>query len=174
MAIEIMVGNITTCNDDAIVNAANEALLPGGGVCGAIHHAAGPELAAACRALGHCPTGNAVITPGFNLKAKHVIHAVGPKWQDGRHGENNLLAQCYQSIFTLVKDHRLKSVAIPAISTGIYGFPLQQATEIAVKMAKEFSAVAPDITIRFVCYSNDVAKIYREMMLGPSPFSSGQ
>jgi O-acetyl-ADP-ribose deacetylase len=164
MTIEITHGDIVACEDDAIVNAANEALFPGGGVCGAIHRSAGPELAEACRKIGHCPTGQAVITPGFQLKAQYVIHAVGPQWQGGLHNESPLLTQCYQNIFALVEKYHLSSIAIPAISTGIYGFPLKLATEIAVKVAREYNAHFPDTRIRFVCYSIEDAEIYRQIL----------
>lgn len=164
MAIEITHGDIVAGDDDAIVNAANEALLAGGGVCGAIHRSAGPQLAEACKKIGHCPTGQAIITPGFKLKARYVIHAVGPQWQGGLHNEPQLLTQCYQHIFALVKKYHLKSVAIPAISTGIYGFPLKLATEIAVKAAKEYSVSFPETLIRFVCYSIEDAKIYHQIL----------
>jgi O-acetyl-ADP-ribose deacetylase (regulator of RNase III) len=130
--VEIFRGDITTLDVDAIVNAANEQLALGGGVCGAIHRAAGSELAEACRTAGPCPTGGARITPGFALTARHVIHAVGPVWQGGTEGEDDLLASAYRSSLDLAKRHGLKSIAFPAISTGIYGFPLKRATEIAV------------------------------------------
>lgn len=130
--LEIFQGDITTLDVDAIVNAANDRLAPGGGVCGAIHKAAGPELARACRALGGCPTGEARITPGFDLTARHVIHAVGPVWQGGEAGEAGLLESAYRSTLELAKAEGLASIAFPAISTGIYGFPLARATQIAV------------------------------------------
>ena len=130
--IEIYAGDITQLDVDAIVNAANEALAPGGGVCGAIHRAAGPELAEACARIGRCPTGGARMTPGFALKARHVIHAVGPIWQGGTEDEDDLLASAYRSSLDLAKRHDLASIAFPAISTGVYGYPLDQATEIAV------------------------------------------
>lgn len=130
--LEIFQGDITTLDVDAIVNAANDRLAPGGGVCGAIHRAAGAELGRACRALGGCPTGEARITPGFQLQARHVIHAVGPVWQGGGEGEESLLAGAYRSSLELARDEGLRSIAFPAISTGIYGFPLDRATEIAV------------------------------------------
>lgn len=164
MPIEIFVGDITTCSEEAIVNAADESLTPGGGVCGAIHQAAGPQLAEACREIGHCPTGQAVITPGFQLKAKYVIHTVGPRWRDGLHGEQELLRQCYQSIFHLVNQYQLKSIAIPAISTGIYGFPIRPATEIAVNIAKKYQENSPRVLIRFVCYEKGIDKIYEELL----------
>ena len=120
--------DITTLDVDAIDNAANAALRPGGGVDGAIHRAAGPELARACAAIGGCPTGEARITPGFGLKARHVIHAVGPVWQGGGAGEAELLADAYRASLVLARDHGCASVAFPAISTGVYGYPLEAAT----------------------------------------------
>ena len=129
--IEIHRGDITRLDVDAIVNAANEGLAPGGGVCGAIHRAAGPELAEACARIGHCPTGGARITPGFALEARHVIHAVGPVWQGGTEDEAGLLASAYRSSLDLAKRHALASIAFPAISTGVYGYPLGHASEIA-------------------------------------------
>src|SRR5580765_1638884 len=130
MRITAVLADITQLDVDAIVNAANSALAPGGGVCGAIHRAAGPELADACAAIGGCPTGEARITPGFNLKARFVIHAVGPVWHGGAKGEPDLLASAYRASLSLSKAHRLKSIAFPAISTGIYGYPLEEATRI--------------------------------------------
>jgi O-acetyl-ADP-ribose deacetylase (regulator of RNase III) len=130
--IDIYQGDITALDIDAIVNAANERLAPGGGVCGAIHRAAGPELAEACARIGRCPTGGARITPGFALRARHVIHAVGPVWQGGTEDEADSLASAYRSSLDLAKRHGLASIAFPAISTGVYGYPLTQATEIAV------------------------------------------
>lgn len=130
--IEIIEGDIAKLDVDAIVNAANAALAPGGGVCGAIHRAAGPELAAACAAIGHCPTGEARITPGFRLKARHVIHAVGPVWHGGGHGEDLALADAYRASLELASDKGLISIAFPAISTGIYGFPAERAARVAV------------------------------------------
>ncbi len=125
-------GDITKLGVDAIVNAANDRLAPGGGVCGAIHRTAGPGLAEACARIGGCPTGGARITDGFDLPARHVIHAVGPVWQGGTEGEADLLAGAYVSCLDLAKRHGLESVAFPAISTGVYGYPLKQAAEIAV------------------------------------------
>src|SRR5262245_12211358 len=133
MSLRIVQADITTLDVDAIVNAANEALAPGGGVCGAIHRAAGPELAAACAKIGGCPTGSARITPGFDLTARHVIHAVGPVWRGGGSGEDDLLASAYRTCFALGEKFRLGSIAFPAISTGIYGFPLERATAIALR-----------------------------------------
>jgi O-acetyl-ADP-ribose deacetylase len=130
--LELIRADITTLTVDAIVNAANAALCGGGGVDGAIHDAAGPELLAACRALGRCATGEAVVTPGFQLSARFVIHAVGPVWGGGTHGERALLRQVYERAFARAKEHGVRSVAFPAISTGAYRFPAQVAAEIAL------------------------------------------
>ena len=134
----VIEGDITQQRVDAIVNAANTSLLGGGGVDGAIHRAAGPELLAECRTLGGCATGQAKITRGYKLPAKWVIHTVGPVWQDGSHGEDELLASCYRNCFALMEQHGIKTVAFPAISTGIYGFPLDRAAQIAVRESKSF------------------------------------
>jgi len=131
--IEIQQADITRLEVDAIVNAANEQLAAGAGVCGAIHRAAGPELLDECLKLGGCPTGEARITGGYRLPARYVIHAVGPVWQGGDHGEDRLLANCYRNSILLAEEHRLKSIAFPAISCGIYGFPLDAAASIALE-----------------------------------------
>lgn len=131
--LRIVQADITTLDVDAIVNAANVALMPGGGVCGAIHRAAGHELAEACREVGPCPTGEARITPGFKLKARWVIHAVGPVWMNGTQDEDRLLASCYRSALALAERQDLTEVAFPAISTGTFSFPLPRATTIALR-----------------------------------------
>ena len=133
-------GDITRLDVDAIVNAANRLLLPGGGVCGAIHWAAGPRLALACVTKAPCPTGQARITPGFKLPARFVIHAVGPVWSDGRKGEEDLLASCYRESLKLAEAQACKSIAFPAISTGIFGFPPDRAARIAVRECRTFLA----------------------------------
>jgi len=135
--ITVVEGDITTLDVEAIVNAANERLAPGGGVCGAIHRAAGPELARSCAAIGHCATGDAVVTPGFGLKARWVIHAVGPIWHGGSAGEDELLASAYRRSLELAARTGIKSIAFPAISTGIYGFPADRAAAIAVRTVAE-------------------------------------
>jgi O-acetyl-ADP-ribose deacetylase len=136
--ITVIAGDITQQRVEAVVNAANTTLLGGGGVDGAIHRAAGPALLAECRALGGCATGQAKITRGHKLPARWVIHTVGPVWQDGSQGEAELLASCYRSCFALVERHGIKTVAFPAISTGVYGFPLDRAAQIAVRETKTF------------------------------------
>jgi O-acetyl-ADP-ribose deacetylase (regulator of RNase III) len=132
-ALELIQGDITKVTADAIVNAANSALSGGGGVDGAIHRAAGPELLAECRTLGRCPPGQARLTGGYRLPARHVIHAVGPVWQGGGHAEEAVLARCYKSVFALVEQHGLRSVAFPSLSTGAYGFPIDRAAPIALR-----------------------------------------
>jgi O-acetyl-ADP-ribose deacetylase (regulator of RNase III) len=151
--------DITRLEVDAIVNAANSRLVPGGGVCGAIHDAAGPELARACAKMGSCPTGQARITPGFLLPARFVIHAVGPVWQGGTAGEAELLASAYRSSLALAEAKSLKSIAFPAISTGIYGYPLPDATRIAVATVRE-ELSHHKIDVVFACFSAAVVAAY--------------
>jgi O-acetyl-ADP-ribose deacetylase len=154
--------DITTLDTDAIVNAANESLAPGGGVCGAIHRAAGPELARACAAIGGCPTGEARITPGFRLPAGFVIHAVGPVWHGGRAGEAELLASAYRSAMRLAAEHRFRSIAFPAISTGIYGYPLEAATDVAVRTVRKALDQGSSLeSVIFACFSPEVEETYR-------------
>src|SRR6187431_2624679 len=153
--LDICVADITTLTVDAIVNAANTSLLSGGGVDGAIHRAAGPELLAECKTLGGCETGSAKITQGYRLKAKHVIHAVGPVWNGGGRNEEDLLASCYATALMLAAKHQLTSIAFPAISTGIYRFPPDRAARIAVgTVAGEISAEPGALTqVVFCCFS---------------------
>ena len=154
--------DITSRATDAIVNAANESLAPGGGVCGAIHRAAGPELARACGALGRCPTGDARLTPGFALPARHVIHAVGPVWRGGGAGEADLLASAYRASLRVASQHGLRTVAFPAISTGLYGYPLELATAIAVATVREALAAGTSVEdVLFACFSREVLRAYR-------------
>ena len=162
--LEIHVADITTLEVDAIVNAANRALLGGGGVDGAIHRAAGPQLLAECRTLGGCETGGAKITAGHRLKAKHVIHAVGPVWNGGREGEDDLLASCYRTALALAAQNRLTSIAFPAISTGVYRFPADLAARIAVGTVVAEVANAPRGIKRvvFCCFGEDSAEQHRE------------
>jgi O-acetyl-ADP-ribose deacetylase len=160
--LEIRVADITTLAVDAIVNAANRSLLGGGGVDGAIHRAAGPQLLAACEKLGGCATGSAKITPGFRLPAKFVIHAVGPVWNGGGAGEDDLLASCYRTALDVAAPHEVASIAYPAISTGIYGFPPDRAARIAVgTVVAEVSAAPRGIArVVFCCFSENSADQY--------------
>jgi O-acetyl-ADP-ribose deacetylase (regulator of RNase III) len=163
--IELLTGDITRLAVDAIVNAANSSLLGGGGVDGAIHRAAGPELAAECRTIGGCPVGEARITKGYNLKARHVIHTVGPVWRGGGSGEDELLARCYRSSLSLAREHGLRSIAFPAISTGIYGFPRDRACAIAIASTHGFLQ-GDDRLERaiFVCFDAEMAALYRRRL----------
>jgi O-acetyl-ADP-ribose deacetylase (regulator of RNase III) len=160
--LEVVVADITTLAVDAIVNAANTSLLGGGGVDGAIHRAAGPKLLAECRTLGGCATGSAKITRGYGLPAKHVIHAVGPVWSGGKRGEPELLASCYRTALAIAADCGLRSIAFPAISTGVYRFPADLAARIAVgTVVSEISADARGINrVVFCCFSKESAEHY--------------
>ncbi len=163
--IEIHKGDITRLKVDAIVNAANTTLLGGGGVDGAIHRAAGPELLEFNRKLGGCKTGEANISPGFNLSAKYIIHTVGPVWRGGNNNEHNFLINCYHNSLMLAAEHNIKTIAFPAISTGVYGFPIERATKIAVKTVKQFLKEESSIEkVIFVCFSDRDYDVYQKML----------
>lgn len=159
--IEITEGDITQLKVDAIVNAANSSLLGGGGVDGAIHRAAGPKLLEECRTLNGCPTGSAKITKGYSLPAKYVIHTVGPVWHGGGRNEDNLLVSCYSNSLKLAEEYGVKSVAFPAISTGVYSFPLERATEIAFKIVTDYLKKEGSIEkVVFVCFGDTAFNVY--------------
>jgi len=163
--LEFVQGDITQQDVDAIVNAANTSLLGGGGVDGAIHRAAGPELLAECRTLQGCATGDAKITRGFRLPARHVIHAVGPVWNGGSRGEDEALASCYARAIELSQTHGLASIAFPAISTGVYRFPADRAANIAVTTTVDALAVAPAVSrVVFCCFSQDSARLHEQAL----------
>lgn len=160
--IEVIQGDITTFNVDAIVNAANTSLLGGGGVDGAIHRAAGPELLAECKQLNGCETGQAKITQGYRLPARYVIHTVGPIWRGGDRREAELLTSCYKNCMALASSHNIKTIAFPAISCGIYGYPIKEAAKIAVRTIKEYTQKNLDFEyIYFVCYNSEILQAYQ-------------
>lgn len=169
----LMQGDLTQVSADALVNAANSSLLGGGGVDGALHRAAGPELLAECRTLHGCPTGQARITGGYRLPARHVIHTVGPVWRGGHQGERELLASCYRHVFELVERHGLRSVAFPSISTGAYGFPLSEAAPIALREIRAALARLPSLErVTVVLFSTADLEVYRRALAaagGASP-----
>ena len=163
--IEIIRGDITTLDVDAIVNAANRTLLGGGGVDGAIHRAAGPELLAECRALGGCEPGKAKITRGYRLPARFVIHTVGPIWRGGKRDEARILANCYRNSLQLAVENEVKTIAFPAISCGAYGYPIEQAAQIALETTREFLGATQNIhRVIFVLWGDDVYDAYREAL----------
>jgi O-acetyl-ADP-ribose deacetylase (regulator of RNase III) len=164
--LEAIQADITQLDVDAIVNAANSSLLGGGGVDGAIHRAAGPELLAECRTLGGCATGDAKITRGYLLRARFVIHAVGPVWQGGTRGEPSLLASCYRRSLELADAHDVRSLAFPAKSTGIYGYPKRKAAEIAIASVRRHAGRGPDRII-LCCFDRPSLEIYLELLGGP-------
>jgi len=161
-------GDITSQRVDAIVNAANTSLLGGGGVDGAIHRAAGPELVTECRKLGGCATGDARATPGFRLPARWIFHAVGPVWHGGGHDEDDLIESCYRRCLELAQQHKVSSIAFPAISTGVYSFPPRRAARIAVETVRERVADSGVQVVKFVCFDSDTLDIY-EKILGEPP-----
>jgi len=163
--IKLLKGDITQLEVDAIVNAANTSLLGGGGVDGAIHRAAGSELLEECKTLGGCATGQAKVTKGYQLPAKYIIHTVGPVWRGGAKGEAKQLSSCYVATFKLALEHKIKTIAFPAVSCGIYGFPIAQAALIAVKETANFLEQHPEMeAVDFVCFSDEVYEAYQQAL----------
>ncbi|MCY0999545.1 O-acetyl-ADP-ribose deacetylase [Myxococcus sp. MISCRS1] len=174
MTLELIRGDITRVDADAIVNAANSALLGGGGVDGAIHRAAGPELLAECRLLHGCPTGQAKLTKGYRLPARHVIHTVGPVWGGGARGEEATLARCYKSVFALVEQHGLRSVAFPSISTGVYRFPIERASLIALREIRAALGRLPQLEkVTVVLFSQADLETYQRALTALSSGGGG-
>ena len=168
--LQVVRADITTLAVDAIVNAANSSLLGGGGVDGAIHRAAGPDLVHACRLLGGCKTGQAKLTPGFRLPARYVIHTVGPVWRGGDHGEAELLASCYRESLQLAQAHGLATIALPCISTGVYGYPIEAATPIAIATVRTELARLPALRlVQFCCHSERDRTVYERVLSAPDP-----
>ena len=166
--------DITTLQVDAVVNAANTTLLGGGGVDGAIHRRAGPELLAACRTLGGCPTGAAKLTRGYRLPARYVIHAVGPVWRGGGSGEAELLASCYRRSLELARQHGLRTIAFPAISTGAYGYPVAAAARVAVETVRDFlQAPGAALEVTFCCFSEADLAVYQQVLAEAGPVRCG-
>ncbi|KAA6459265.1 O-acetyl-ADP-ribose deacetylase [Acidobacteria bacterium AB60] len=166
--LRAVAGDITRRDVDAIVNAANTSLLGGGGVDGAIHRAAGPELLEACRKLHGCATGDAKATAGFRLPAKWVFHAVGPVWHGGGHNEDELLASCYRRCLELAREHAVRSIAFPAISTGVYSFPLERATKIAIQTVRAHIEDSGVERVEFVCFNSDALLVYERLLTAGS------
>jgi O-acetyl-ADP-ribose deacetylase (regulator of RNase III) len=164
--MRVVQGDITQQAVDAIVNAANQQLQRGGGVDGAIHRAAGPELQEACNRIGGCPTGEARITKGYDLPARHVIHTVGPRWKGGVRGEEGLLRSCYRSSLDMAREHGLRSIAFPSISTGAYGYPIEEAAPVAAGAVRDWLAEHPDPfeLVRFVLFSGRDLAVYRKAL----------
>lgn len=163
--IELIKGDITEVQVEAIVNAANKSLLGGGGVDGAIHRAAGPKLLEECKVLGECETGDAKITQGYSLPAKYVIHTVGPRWRGGDNNEEKVLASCYCNSLRIAQEKGIKSIAFPAISTGAYGFPMEKAAPIAIRTVKKFVAENPGIEkVIFVLFSDQDFQVYENLI----------
>ena len=164
--------DITTLNVDAVVNAANESLLPGGGVCGAIHRAAGPALMTECRLLGGCRTGDAKLTKGYRLPARYIIHTVGPVWHGGQRGEPELLASCYRSSLALANDKGIATLAFPSISTGIYGYPFDEAARIAITATREFAGTPTGLReVIFCCFSEGDFSVYGSLLKDVQPLT---